>query len=79
MKEQIVAQARKSADEEGRKMIATAKDSIEKEKQSAMNELKTTAALIGVEIAEKIIRRKVGTPQEQEALIGEYLKEFKLN
>lgn len=38
-------------------MIASAKDSIEKEKSAAMAELKNLSATIGVEIAEKILRK----------------------
>lgn len=79
MRESIVAQAKKSADDEGRRMIAQAKDSIEKEKLSAMSDLKALSAQIGVEIAEKILRKKLESNAEQDALISDYIKNLNLN
>jgi len=79
MRDSIVATAKKSADEEGRRMIASAKDSIEKEKSAAMAELKNLSATIGVEIAEKILRKKLESNPEQDALIADYINHLNLN
>jgi F-type H+-transporting ATPase subunit b len=79
MKDQIISQARKSAEDEGRKSIASAKEAIEKEKVQAMMQLKNTAAQISVEIAEKILRKKIESTPEQEALINDYITNLKLN
>ncbi len=79
MRDSIVATAKKSADEEGRRMIAQAKDSIEKEKSAAMAELKNLSATIGVEIAEKILRKKLESNTEQDALIADYINHLNLN
>lgn len=79
MKESIIAQAKKSAVEEGNKMIANAKASIEQEKVSAMNELKTQVALLSVDMAEKILRKKMEDRTQQEAFVNENLKSISLN
>jgi F-type H+-transporting ATPase subunit b len=79
MKESIIAQAKKSAAEEGNKMIANAKASIEQEKVAAMNELKTQVALISVDMAEKILRKKMEDRTQQEAFVNENLKSISLN
>ncbi|MES2559697.1 MAG: F0F1 ATP synthase subunit B [Bacteroidota bacterium] len=79
MKESIIAQAKKSAVEEGNKMIANAKASIEQEKVAAMNELKTQVALLSVDMAEKILRTKMEDRAQQEAYVNENLKSISLN
>jgi F-type H+-transporting ATPase subunit b len=73
MKESIISQARKSADEEGRKMIAAAKEAIDKEKMAALAEVKNQVATLAVDIAEKILKREIKSNTEQESLIKEYL------
>jgi F-type H+-transporting ATPase subunit b len=79
MKESIIAQAKKSAAEEGVKIVANAKASIEREKLAAMNELKTQVALLSVDMAEKILRSKMDDRQQQEAYVNENLKSISLN
>lgn len=79
MKESIIAQAKKSADEEGRKLIANANDAIEKAKLNAMNELKSQVAVFSVDMAEKILRRKMDDRAQQEAFVNENLKSITLN
>jgi F-type H+-transporting ATPase subunit b len=60
--------------EEGAKMIANAKESIEQEKVAAMNELKTQVALLSVDMAEKILRTKMDDRAQQEAFVNENIK-----
>jgi F-type H+-transporting ATPase subunit b len=79
MKDSIIAQAKKSAVEEGAKIVANAKESIEREKVNAMNELKTQVALLSVDMAEKILRSKMDDRQQQEAFVNENLKSISLN
>ncbi|MBI3234523.1 MAG: F0F1 ATP synthase subunit B [Bacteroidetes bacterium] len=76
MKETIIAQAKKAAEDESRKAIAQAKEAIDKEKLTAMAELKNTSAKISIEIAEKILRKKLEPTAEQDSLINEYLKQM---
>lgn len=76
MKESIIAQAKKSAEEETRKSVAQAKEAIDKEKSNAMAELKNTTAQLSVEIAEKILRKKLEATAEQDSIINESLKQM---
>jgi F-type H+-transporting ATPase subunit b len=79
MKEHIIAQAKKTADEEGQKLIAKANASIESAKINAMNELKTQVAVLSVDLAEKVLRKKMENRAEQEAFVNENLKSITLN
>jgi F-type H+-transporting ATPase subunit b len=79
MKDSIIAQAKRSADEEGRKLIANAKESIEREKVNAMNQLKTQVAELSVDMAEKILRKKMDDRSQQEAFVNDNLKSISLN
>jgi F-type H+-transporting ATPase subunit b len=79
MKEQIIAQAKKSADEEGRKIIIKANESIEAAKLNAMNELKAQVAILSVDLAEKVLRKKMEDRGAQEAFVNENLKSITLN
>lgn len=79
MKDSIIAQAKKSAVEEGAKIVANAKAAIELEKVNAMNELKTQVALLSVDMAEKVLRKKMEDRGQQEAFVNENLKSISLN
>lgn len=79
MKESIIAQAKRSADEESRKIIANANDSIERARVSAINDLKQQVALLSVDMAEKILRKKMEDRTQQEAFVNENLKSISLN
>jgi len=70
---------KKSADEEGRKIIAKANDSIESAKLKALNELKTQVAVLSVDLAEKVLRKKMEDRSQQESFVNENLKSITLN
>lgn len=79
MKDSIIAQAKKSADSEARRLIANANDAIDKAKLNAMNELKSQVAVLSVDMAEKILRKKMDDRNQQEAFVNENLKSITLN
>lgn len=79
MKDQIVAAAKEEAADKGRKMIEEAKQEIGKEKNKAINELKSQVSTLSIEIAEKILRKEVAGDKEQEALIDDYMNTINLN
>ncbi len=79
MKDEIIGGAKKKAEEDARQIVAQAKEAIDKEKALAMKQLKDTAALLSIDIAEKILRRKMEGGKEQEALISEYIDNLNLN
>lgn len=79
MKDDIISAARKSAEDENKKVLAQARETIEREKSLAINELRNMAAGLSVEIAEKILRKKLDNQSEQEALIADYLNNMNIN
>tara|TARA_B100000609_G_scaffold188684_1_gene175063 strand:- start:439 stop:978 length:540 start_codon:yes stop_codon:yes gene_type:complete len=61
------------------KMINDAKSAIESEKKAALAEVKNLVGSLSVEIAEKLLREKLGDDKAQKALIDKFLKEAKVN
>ncbi len=79
MKEKIISDARKSATEEGERLVSSARSEIQKEKQAAMTDLKNQVAVLSIEIAEKILRKEFDNKDQQQALINEQLKAAQMN
>jgi F-type H+-transporting ATPase subunit b len=75
----IVAQAKQKADIEGKRLIESAQDSINKEKEAAKAEIKELVAALSIEMAEKILKKKFENPAEQEQLVKDYLQNATLN
>lgn len=79
MKDQIVGEAKGKAKEEADKILTSAREAIQNEKMAAITELKNQVALLSVEIAEKILKRELSDENKQKDLIGDLLKDTKLN
>jgi F-type H+-transporting ATPase subunit b len=79
IKDAIIAQAKKSAADEGMKIVANAKELIEREKIAAMNDLKNQVAILSVDLAEKILRKKMEDRTQQEAFVNDNLNNITLN
>ncbi|TZF81288.1 F0F1 ATP synthase subunit B [Pedobacter sp. BS3] len=79
LKDQIVNDAKKQAQTEGAKLIETARHEIETQKAAALDEVKNQVATLSLEIAEKILRKQFEDKDKQQALVGDLLKEVKLN
>jgi len=78
IKDKIVAEARVQANAEAQKSIENAKQQINAEKTAAINDIKQQVAELSVMIAEKIIRKQLENPSEQERLVEDQLKDLKL-
>ena len=78
-KNQIIAEAKKKAKEEADKVLRQAREEINNERMAAMADIKGQVASLSIEIAEKIIKHKLGKQADQEALINEFLEDIKLN
>ena len=78
MKNSILDQAKKDAQAEGKRIIEEAREAIQKEKAAAMVEVKSQVASIALQIAEKVVTRQLGSQQEQEALVKEYMQNVSL-
>lgn len=79
MKDQILAKAKSDAKTEGEKMIANAKEAIEREKLNALNQLKAQVAVLSVDMAEKVLRKQLADRGQQEAFVNDNLKSINLN
>ena len=69
MKNNIVAEAKEMAAAEADKTVAAAKAAIEAEKAAAVAELKNQAAVLSIEVAEKVL----GPPLVAHRLVGQSL------
>ncbi len=79
MKTEILEEARFAAQEEGRKMLEKAVLDIQKQREDAMNEIRSTIGRLSIEIAEKILREELSGDDKQKKVINTYLKELNLN
>lgn len=67
--QRIVESARQRAEEDVAERMAAAKNQIEIEKQKALGEMRTTVALLSVDVAEKVLRQRL----EEGTASGEYI------
>ncbi len=71
----IVGQAQDKARVEGNRLLSEAKAEIENQKRAAAGDIRKEVATLGVEIAEKILRVKLGNDKAQMDLIDRMLDE----
>lgn len=79
MKETIINEAKGKAKAEADKLLALSREAIQNEKMAAITELKNQVAILSIDIAEKILKRELSAENKQKDLIGDLLKETKLN
>ncbi|MBQ0085616.1 MAG: F0F1 ATP synthase subunit B [Prevotella sp.] len=75
----IIGQAQAKAKEEGARLLAEAKEEIENEKQNAIRDIRKEVASLSVQIAEKILREKLGDDKKQMDMIDRMLDEITAN
>lgn len=75
----IVEKAQDKAHEETNRLLTEAKVEIENQKQAAVSDIRKQVATLSVEIAEKILREKLGDEKTQMDLIGRMLDEISLS
>jgi F-type H+-transporting ATPase subunit b len=74
MKDKIIGEAKSAADDEARKLIEKAQTEIERQKNAAISELKNQVAGFSLEIAAKLVGRRMEDNAEQRAIIEEHLR-----
>jgi F-type H+-transporting ATPase subunit b len=79
VKQSIVEEAKAKASEEAEKEIERAREAIKSEKLAAIKGVKEEVAKLSVFIAEKILKEKLETDDEQKEIIDKYLHDIKLN
>ena len=79
VKDKIISEAKQKANSEANIIIADAKRQIENEKEAAVDEIKNQIAGFSIEIAEKILKKKLEKTKDQNDLINELIDEIKIN
>jgi len=79
VKDKIISEAKQKANSEAKKIIEDAKGKIESEKEAALDEIKNQVAGFSVEIAEKILKKKLEKSKDQKDLINELVDDIKIN
>jgi len=79
MKDAIVGEAKSQAKEEADKMLAIARETIHNEKMAAITDLKNQVAQLSIDVAEKILKRELAAESKQKELLGDLMKDVKLN
>ncbi len=76
---QIKEEAKGETSKITEKMISDARQSIESEKKAAIAEVKDLVSTLSIDIAEKLIREKLGDEKSQKTLVNKFLKDVKVN
>jgi len=79
VKDKIISEAKEKANSDAKKIIEDAKEKIESEKEAALDEIKIQVASFSVEIAEKILKKKLEKSKEQKDLINGLIDDIKIN
>ena len=79
VKDKIISEAKEQASEESAKLLKNAREAIQNEKASAISEMKEQMAVLSVEIAEKILKQKLSSDKEQQALVEKLVDDIDLN
>ena len=72
-REAIVQEAQVKAKSEGARLLSEAKAEIEGEKQQAIRDIRAQVAELSVQIAEKVLKQKLSSDQEQMKMIDRLL------
>ena len=79
LKEKLIEEARAAAAAESEKMLASARKKIEAEKEEALRTIRREVSTLSVELAERILREKLGDEQEQMKMIDRLLDEVDIS
>jgi len=79
IKDKLIADAKEKAAEEANKLVQNAREAIQSEKAAALNDMKEQMAILSVDIAEKILRMKLGESKAQKELVDKLINEADLN
>lgn len=79
VKQKMIEEAKEKASQEADKMIDSARQAIENEKSAAIEDMKKSIASMSIQIAEKILKKQLEDPKQQQAIIDQYIKDIKLN
>ena len=75
----IIAEERERARTDARKALDETRHQIAAEKESAINDIRRQVAILSVDVAEKVLRKKLSDDKEQLELVNRLLDEVKSN
>jgi F-type H+-transporting ATPase subunit b len=78
LKDQMISDAKTQAVAEANKIMDSAKESIQLEKDNAIKDIRSQVAQLSVDIAEKIIRGELKDAKAQTDMINKYLDEVNI-
>ena len=78
-KDAIVAEAKQKAQAEADRILSSAREQINIEKNAAVAELKNQVTVLSIEIAEKILKAELSNDDKQKALVNTLMKDVTLN
>ncbi len=78
-KDVILAEAKAKATKETERILASAREQINNEKNAAIAELKSQVATLSIDIAEKILKSELSNDDKQKALVSNLMKDVNLN
>jgi F-type H+-transporting ATPase subunit b len=78
-REAMVAEAKQKAQAEADRIMGSARDQIQNEKNAAVAELKNQVAVLSIEIAEKILKSELSNDDKQKALVNTLVKDINVN
>lgn len=79
VKDKILSEAKEQASEESARLLKKTRETIRNEKASAITEMKEQMVVLSVEIAEKILKQKLGSDKEQQKLVKKLVDDIDLN
>jgi F-type H+-transporting ATPase subunit b len=79
IKDKIINDAKEQAKTEASKIMLETQQAIEQQKMAAMTDVKNQVGKMVIEVAEKILRKELGSKEAQEAHIKDLVEEVKLN
>lgn len=79
IRDKEIADAKGRAKAEADAMLARAREEIRNEKNAAITEMKNQVGELSIEVAERILREKLGDKAAQQALLDKVMKESDLH
>ena len=77
--ERMLTEAKEKSQSEADATVKRAKELIEREKNAAIAEVKREVASLAIEVASRVVGETLKSDDEQQKLIGRYLKEIETN
>lgn len=75
LREELIKEAKEKALGEGAKQLETVRRQIQTEKEDAIRDIRTQVAILSIEVAEKILREKLTSEEQQMQLIYRLMDE----